>query len=253
MNAFPSSRAALLIAVACLAVTACKKDPTPAELKLAKGNELYRAQDYAGAAAALQESLALDPNQPQAVWDKTSFSWKKAGKPDLAGETLVKAAATRTKPEEKLANLRNGAGMYLEGRILDKAEETFVEVLKLDPKDSDALAWVGEIYAQRGGARKADAPVVEAQLDKALEIYERLITLAPAAPMNYVNKRIALTKLTNHYVQLVDKLTDPAEKAKAQEKLAKLKATLEETSAKMTEVMKAAKAAGAASPAAPAK
>ena len=77
----------------------------------------------------------------------------------------------------------------------------------------------------------------------------RRLHLAPAAPMNYVNKRIALTKLTNHYTQLVDKLADPADKAKAQEKLAKLKSTLEETSAKMTEVMKAAKAGAPAAPA----
>ena len=168
---------------------------------------------------------------------------------DLAGDTLVKAASVSATPKEKLEHLKNGAGMYLEGRILDKAEATFVELLKLDPKDADALAWLAEIYAQRGGARKGDAPVVEADLDKALDIYERLITLAPAAPMNYVNKRIALTKLTNHYTQLADKLADPADKAKAQEKLAKLKTMLEETSAKMTEVMKAAKAGAPAAPA----
>ena len=243
MQPRPSTRSAMLLAVASLVlVSACRADPTPAELKLAKGNELYRAADYPGAAAALQESLALDPAQAQAVWDKCSFSWKKAGKLDLAGDTLVKAAATRVKPEEKLANLRNAAGMYLEGRFSDKAEPTFREALKLDPKDTDSLAWLAEILATRGGARKADAPVKPDDLEATLPLYDQLIALAPGTPGNWVNKRIVLGRLSGYYAAQAQTGADAAAKAKMTERAEALKATLDEINKKLPDLIKAAKA-----------
>jgi tetratricopeptide (TPR) repeat protein len=247
-------RASLLCAVALAALTACNKDPTPAELKLAQANDLYRKQDYAAAAAAMQESLQLDPNQPQAIWDKCAFSWKKAGKLDLAGDTLFKAAETRQKPEEKLANMRNGAGMYLEGRLIDKAEPAFRKVLEADPKDTDSLAWLAEILATKGGARKADAPVLPEVLEQTLPLYDKLIELQPTGQpvvTHNVNKRIVLTRLIAFYNQQAAVFADADSKKAVTDKADKHKAELDAISAKLPDLIKAAKG-GAAPAAAPA-
>ena len=237
----PRIGAAALLAFASLcAVSACKKELTQAELHFAKGSDLFRIQDYAGCAAELTQSLDLDPKQAQATWDKCAFCFMKAGKLDKAGDVLLKIAQLSAKPEDKLANYRNAAGMYLQGQFGDKAEPAFLEAMKLDPKDEASLAWLAEISAQRGGARKMEAPAKVEDLEIALGRYDQLIAINPASAGHYVNKRIALAKLIGG----LDKqraTADAATKANLSARIDELKTKLEETNKKLSEAMKAAK------------
>ena len=238
----PRFQAAALLLVASLsATTACKKEPTQAELHFAKGSALFRAQDYSGCAAELEQSLGLDPQQDQTVWDKCSFCYMKANKLDKAGDTLLKVAQLRTKPDDKLVNFRNAAGMYLQGNLPEKAEPVFLEAMKLDPKDEASLAWLAEIASQRGGARRNDGVVKLDDLELALGRYDQLTTINPAAAGHYVNKRIVLGRL----IGALDKqraFADAPTQAKLVARIDELKARLDETNKKMAEVMKAAKA-----------
>ena len=241
----PRIPAAALLGIATLcAAAACKREPTQAELHLAKGNDLFRTQDYGGCASEIEQSLGLDPQQPQAIWDKCSFCYMKANKLDKAGDTLVKAAQVTVKAEDKLANFRNAAGMYMQGNLSAQAEKAFMEAVKVDPKDKDSLEWLAEMASQRGGARRNDGVIQMEDLEAALGRYDELTTLFPAAPGNYVNKRIVLGRIIG---ALIGKQKYAPEKDKeAQAKLAaridELKAKLEETNKKMSEALKAAKA-----------
>jgi len=236
---------ALLIAAASLCAPACQKPPTEAEIHLAKGNELFAKSDFAGAGAALEQSLKLQPQQDVKVWEKAAFSYMKAGNTDKAAELLVKASENGPK-EKKLEALRNVAGMYLQAQQGDKAEQYFLEVMKLDPKDDQSLSWLAEIASIRGGARDMKAQALTPALEVAMGRYDQVIALTPKAPGPYVNKRIALIKYINHLIQQRDAMKNKKEVQILQAKIDQLKATLDETTRQLSEISKAAKAAKAA-------
>jgi len=260
MFANVSIRSLALLTFVALCASACFKEPTPAEAHRAKANELFKAQDYAGCATELEQSLTLDAAQDSKAWEKVAYCFLKAGKADKAGDWMVKYAAQKTKPEEKLETLRNAAGMYMQGALYDKAEPVFLEVMKLAPTDEGSLGWLAEISSQRGGARRNEGFVLVDQLEIAVQRYDQLLAMNPSQG-NLANKRVALARMLVGLNQQKEKL-DKADKAGA-EALAKkteiAKAQFDETSKKLSEMLKAAKAAkeaakaaGAAAPA-PAK
>ena len=247
----PKPSAALLSTVALLATAACFKEPTPAEAHRAKGNELFKAQDYAGCASELEQSIALDPNQDRKIWDKAIHCNMKASKHDKAGELLLKTAEQKTNPDEKAEVLRNAAGVYLNGGMLDKAEGVFLEVMKLAPKDEASLGWLAEISSQRGGARRNEGFVKVEELEVAVQRYDQLLAMNPSQG-NLANKRVALARMLVGIKQQQDKLDkkDKAGQEAVAKKMEAARAKFDETSGKLTEMLKAAKAAKEAAKAA---
>jgi tetratricopeptide (TPR) repeat protein len=226
-----------------LALLACKSEPTPAEQHLNKANELYRSQDYKGAAAEFEQSLTLDPKQDIKIWEKGAFSYMKAGDNDKAAGLLLKSVGATNDAAKKAETYRNVAGMYLQAGVHDKADQYFGEALKLEPKDDQSLQWRAEIASILGGARKNDGPVNTDQLDLAIKRYDELIALTPAATAPYINKRIAISRYLAYLTQqkaLFDK--DPAQQQKLQARFDDLKANLDATTKKLGEVNKAARA-----------
>ncbi len=246
-----------LVVVAVVALSACKKDPTPSELAHAKGDELYAKADYAGAAKAFDESLVADPKQPVKDYEKAAFSHMKAGNFDRSAELLLATLAQKTDDAGKIETYKNVAGMYMQsaGRP-DKAEAYFQKAFELDPKDDQTLAWLGQISKDLGGASATTTEADPKHLDKALERYDALIALTPAVPAPYVNKRIVLIKYIEHLGRLKAEAEKSAEENKADKDVAgdfletakkhqaraeELKLVLDDVSKKLGEVMKAAK------------
>lgn len=246
-------RLALVLLFASL--LSCKEDPAAPLLKSA--NDSYAKKDYAKAGADFEEALKLNPKQDVKVYEKAAFSYMSAGNYDKATELLLKTLDFKSDTKGKLDTYRNIAGMYLQTADNPKrAEEYFGKVLALDPKDDQSLTWLAEIAARRGGARDNEAEGVPADLDVALQRYDQLITLTPANPAPYINKRIVLVK----YLTTLTKLKAVAEKdaeenkddqvthqdfldeaKRHQAKAEELKALMDETTKKLVEVSKAAK------------
>lgn len=249
-------RGAVVAAAVFLALAGCKKEPTPAELHLDKGDALLEKSDFFKAAEEYAASLQANPQQEVKVWEKTAYAYMKAGEQDKAADYLLKTLPMRADDASRLTTYRNIAGMYLQAGQLDKAEQYFGEVLKRAPSDDQSLTWLAEISSHRGGARRTTGAIDPEHLNRAIERYDQIITLKPAAPAAYINKRIALMKLIDHQAAMKQAALDDAETNKADKQVAadakeqaakyqaridELKATLDDTNKKLGEVQKAAK------------
>lgn len=246
------------VALAALVLAACTKDPEPFDVARVKGSELLKKNDFAAAAVEYEKSLELKPDQDPKVWDRAAFANMKAGKLDRAAELLEKSLDRRPDQAAKLDTLRNIAGMYKEGQDLDGAEKYFQRAVALDPKDEQSLGWLAFISSARGGAQSQAATAQPEHLKIALERYDVLIAMNPNKADAYVNKRIVLVKYIDYLTKqklsiLADAEAQKADKeayASAQEqatdtqtRLDELKGLLDTTTAKLSEVNKAAKAA----------
>lgn len=251
----------IVIAVLAGAVLGCKEDPSEAHHR--KAAELFKKDDFAAAAAEYEEALKLNPKLDQKVYEKAAFAYLKAQKFDKSAEILLKTLDFKKTDAEKIDLYRNIAGMYLQGaQDGDKAEKYFNEALKLNPKDDQSIAWLAEIASIRGGARSMTAQIVPDQLQKAMDLYDKVIELTPASPTPYINKRIALTRYIENLIKQkqaveADAETHKNDKDKAtfddlkqqatdyQARIDELKPKLDELTKKLGEVQKAAKAAAA--------
>jgi tetratricopeptide (TPR) repeat protein len=253
------ARLSLVIGACALAMIGCKKEPTPAEIHKDKGNTLLDAQKWTEAAEEYRLSLEADPKQEK-LWEKKAYAHMQAGDMDSADTSILKLLDFRPEPEKKAEVYRNLASMYLQ-KSTDKAEKYFNEAVKIDPKDDVSLAWLAEIYAQRGGARNPKQTAVPAMLDKALEYYDQVIAVKPELPNTYLNKRIVMAKYMDYTrIQKEAAEQDLKLNSKNAAKVAELNATIaehqariddfkakfEELTKRFSEVAKAAKAAQAA-------
>jgi tetratricopeptide (TPR) repeat protein len=243
-------------ALGSIGLLACQKE-NPATAHIDKGDELYSKQQWKAAADEYSLALQTDPKQDK-IWERKAMALLKGGDLDGGVVSLVQLAEYQTDPKKKAQMYRSVAGLYLDHSMPDFAELYFREALKSDPKDGDALAWLGEIASQRGGARSNTSPGDPVFLEKAVSIFDQLIAVNPDAPIPYVNKRIALMKWMaweRKQKEFADQ--DAQENRKQPEKLAEakargeqhqakadaLKVQIDEVSQKFTEVQKAAKAA----------
>jgi tetratricopeptide (TPR) repeat protein len=164
---------------------------------------------------------------------------------------------------ERKAFLGSMANLSMQNAKIDLAEQLFNDVLKLDPKDESALGWLAEMYATRGGARSAAAPLVDEHLQKAMAYYDQVLAINPNSAFTYINKRVVLTKYLADVQQQfkvaelemqenVKKKAKYAEaKAKAEAantRLIELSNQIQELTAKFTEAQKAKAAAAAGTP-----
>jgi tetratricopeptide (TPR) repeat protein len=161
--------------------------------------------------------------------------------------------------------------LWKQAADLPKAEAAYLEAVKVLPTDDESYTWLAEIHATRGGARDMKASPVPAELDKALEFYEKAASIKPDNPNTYVNQRVILYKYIEHYkkvkadaeaeMQTHEKSKEKDAKEKAEEakgRVDKAQASIDETnkkieavSAKWTAAKEKATAAAAAAAAAP--
>lgn len=241
------------------------KDPLgrnePGRVHRQKGIEAFKKQRWAEAAQEWQMSLDARPEQKE-LYEKLAFAWVKAGKLDEAAEVLKKTVAFQETPKDKLDITRKIAAMYMQGGRLDKAEQYYQEVLKVEPKDDAAITWLGEIQSVLGGARAAAIPADLPRLEQAIAYYDQALEINPENLTPWVNKRIALFKMRDHW-QLKKNAADkelaelPKKKkkereeattrsAEAQAKIDELAPRVEVVSAKVSELVAKRKAAQAA-------
>src|SRR5262249_22129224 len=186
-----------------------------------------------------------------------AYAYMKGGDTNSAAAALMKIADSKPTVKEKVELLHTIANMYVEKGPPEKVEEYYLAALKLDPKDTDALAWLREGASQHGGARSAKVGAVPKYLEKAVGYYDQAIAIDPNALLPYVNKRIALLKWADYYriekeladrdLQAARRNSPAAKDAKersdnAQAKIDELRAQIEPLSAKISELTKKPKA-----------
>ncbi|MCI0569226.1 MAG: tetratricopeptide repeat protein [Myxococcaceae bacterium] len=251
------AKTVVMLAGITLLGTACKDDP--AELHRNKGNAHLAKDEYKQAAEEYGLSLKADPKQEK-LWERKAWAHMQLGEMDKADEAILKTLDFKTDTAKRAEVYRNLAGVYVQRGPPEKAEQYYLEALKLDPKDDVSLAWVAEIHAQLGGARLATAPAVASHLDKAISYYDKAIAVRPEASNNYINKRIVLLKYMGYLKTQLDEATkdstsaDPAKAQAAtlqsrelQTRLEAYKAESDVLMKKFAELQKAAKAAQAKS------
>lgn len=200
-------RVVLVIGALALAgTTACNKEPDAATVHRQAGDEHFRKAEWKQAAEEYGLSVQANPKQEK-VWEKKAVSHQNDGNLDEAAAAILKTIDFKPDATQKAELCRGLANAYLQKGDADKSEKYFNEALKYDPKDDAALSWLGEIAASRGGARDMKAEAVPAQLDKAMEYYDKVIAIKPALPTPYLNKRIVVAK----YMEQARKLKDAAE------------------------------------------
>lgn len=250
-------RMGLLLGVLTLAgAPACKKEPDLATVHRVKGSEHLARKEWAKAVEEYELSLKADPKQEK-VWEKKAFAHMQAGETDKAVAALAETLAFKTDAAQKAEVNRSIASIYMNGNDTEKAEQYFLEALKLEPKDEASLGWMAEIYAKRGGARSMVDPVVPEHLNKALEYYDQVLALNPNSANTYLNKRIVTFKFLTQEQELlrVAQLEEQenrrkpavaaAAKARAEQhtaRIAQLQQQITELNARFGEAQKAAKA-----------
>jgi tetratricopeptide (TPR) repeat protein len=234
-----------------LALAGCTPEVDVASQQRQAGDEQWKKGAYQEAAAAYEKSLAADPKQEK-VLERLAMCRVRLDDRNAAATTLLKVLDLKTDAAGKAEVYRNVAGVYLQGQDAEHAEKYLQEIVKLLPNDEAALTWLGELAAQRGGARSNDAEAVPEQLDLALGYYDKLIALKPDSLPMLAHKRIVLTKYVNHITARLKAFAE-SQKAKGKakpdaeavtriEKLktrdAELRATLAEVEAKVAALRK---------------
>ena len=250
-------------------VTACKEEPpSPAKIHLAAGDKHRVASEWKEAAAEYGKSLEADPKQDK-LWETKAYCHQQAGDTEGAVATLMKWAEGKTDAAEKAKLIRFCADLWKQKPDIDKAEQAYLEAVKVLPTDDESYSWLAEIHAQRGGAKDIKAQAVPAELDKAYEYYSKVVSLKPEVPNAYVNQRVVLYKYLAHYktekeaaeaaVKELekDKKVEKEKLAEAQAKVEKIQASIDEkqktldgVSAKLAEITKKPQPAAASSAAA---
>jgi len=222
----------VLGAMALSVATGCKKEPTPAELHRDEGNKFLNASEWEKAAAEYGQSLEADPKQEK-LWEKKAYAHLQLKQMEQADAAILRTLEFKTEPAKKAEVYRNLAAMYLQ-TSQDKAEQYFNKAIETDPQDDQSLAWLAEIYSQRGGARNAKGAAVPAMLDKALGYYDKVIAVKPELPNTYLNKRIVLAKYMEYEkLQKQASEQDAAQQAKDKAKADEAKAAAEQHQTKM--------------------
>jgi tetratricopeptide (TPR) repeat protein len=237
-----------------LALLGCGK-PDLAEVHQNKGDDHFVKGQFKAAAEEYRLSLEANPHQKKAdkLLEKEAYAYMKSGDTDQAAAVLLKTMESKTDPKERVELLHTIANIYVEKGPPEKVEQYYLEALKVDPKDLDALAWLGEVASQQGGARSAKAGAVPKYLEKAIGYYDQAIALNPSALLPYVNKRIALLKYVEYErleKEAAERDAQSAKKrspalaeakeraAKAQAQMDELRARIEPISAKISEMTK---------------
>ncbi|MET0594538.1 MAG: hypothetical protein ABW133_17690 [Polyangiaceae bacterium] len=237
---------ALLGVVAALGLASASCKPDPATEHREKAINFSNESKWKEAIDEYALSLQADPKQEK-LWEEKAYAHMQLQENAPFEEAMGKLAELKPDNVKKAEIYRNVGGVFIQKGLGDEAERNFMKAVALNPKDDQSLGWIAEIWAQRGGARAMGVPAKPEALDKALEYTDKVIALKPDETAGYINKRIALTKYIDFYMQqkmAADKdAIGEKDKAKRAEFLAKgdavmpmidkYKKMLEDTSAKL--------------------
>ena len=146
---------------------AVRLSPGDAETRTALGLALLQVGDLPGAAAALEEAARLDPGSESAVGNLAKVYDRQGRDAD------AESARKRFQEIHEMRSLRQkveplqvkGAEAYNAGR-LDEALGSFQAILKISPRDPEALAHLGSVYIALQNLEEA-----ERYLKQALDVF----------------------------------------------------------------------------------
>ena len=126
---------------------AARLAPSDAETRTALGVALLQSGDLPGAAAALEEAAKLDPDSQSALSNLQKVYERQGKKAEAeAARKRFQEIYERKSVRQKVGPLRSkGVEAYNAGR-LDEALEAFQAILKMSPRDPQALAHAGSVY-----------------------------------------------------------------------------------------------------------
>jgi eukaryotic-like serine/threonine-protein kinase len=146
------------------------KDPEPHYFI---GAILLGRRQYGPALEALQKALDLRPGYPDAVWSRAQILlWQ--GKPEEALKDLDPLVAKLPDGPPETLNVR--ATVYLALGRLEDAEDDFLRMIELKPKDPEAYVCLARLYDRQGKAEKAAA------------LLDRLVAAAPDSEWSYLRR-----------------------------------------------------------------
>ncbi len=171
--------AVAFLALVFLPLAGCSKIEARGEIK--KGNEFFKAGNYAGALAAYQNAERLDPGQPKIkkfIGLTYMLMVQPGSKHPKDIEFATKAmenlqAYVKTNPEDKKAN-EYLVSMYLQADRYDEAIKFYEQRLQQDPKDTKAIQSLAAMYFKKG------------DFDKGFEWLQKRATMEPNNPEGYV-------------------------------------------------------------------
>lgn len=137
--------------------------PSHAEALHLRGLLAYQQGQHAVARSAIEQAMAIDPDQPH-----YSYNLGLVLEKEERWEEAISAyrQATRINPDylEALANLGN---VYRRQRLWGKAVETLQQALRLNPRSADLYNSLGVTYKEQG------------RLDQAVEHYQQALAHSP--------------------------------------------------------------------------
>ena len=196
------SAAAAFLLFAVLPFAGCKKIHARQEVK--KGNEAFKAGNYAAALASYENASRLDPTQSKlhkniglaymAMYQPGSKHPKDAEFAAKAIQNLETYLADH--PEDKRAN-EFLVSMYLATDRYDEAIKFYQMRLQSDPKDVKAIQSLAAMYFKKG------------DFDKGFEWLQKRVALEPNNPEGYVMIGVQAWDRSYHYPDI-----DPATRAR---------------------------------------
>lgn len=141
---------AAMLALLLCSVTGCNR--LKARDQLNKGIAAFKNARYEEAVNHFQNSIALDPNYPQAkLYLATAYSYQVVPNLDspenlaMAQKAIEGFQAVLAKDPSDLTALKQIASIYRNTKKLDLAKEYEKKVIAIDPKDAEAYYTIGVI------------------------------------------------------------------------------------------------------------
>jgi len=206
--------AAAGLALGLIGLGGCKKIEARGEIK--KGNELFKAGNYAAALGSYETAQKLDPGEAK-LKKFIGLTYMMMVQPGSKHPKDVEFAAKamqnlseyiKEHPEDKKAN-EYLVSMYLQADKYDEAIAFYQQRLQADPSDTKAIQSLAAMYFKKG------------DFQKGFEWLEKRATMEPNNPEGYVMIGVQAWDRSYHYPdldpairgQIVDKGIAAVEKA----------------------------------------
>lgn len=184
--------AVAFLALVFLPLAGCNKIEARGEIK--RGNEFFKAGNYAAALASYQNAQRLDPGEPK-IKKFIGLTYMLLVQPGSKHpkdiEFATKAmdnlqAYVKEHPEDKKAN-EYLVSMYLQADRYDEAIKFYESRLQENPKDTKAIQSLAAMYFKKG------------DFDKGFEWLQKRATMEPDNPEGYVMIGVQAWDRSYHY------------------------------------------------------
>jgi tetratricopeptide (TPR) repeat protein len=173
----------------------CQKIQARGQIK--KGNELFKAGNYASALAAYEKAGTLDPGQPK-IKKFIGLTYMMMVEPGSKHPKDIEFAAkamenlqgyVKEHPEDKKAN-EYLVSMYLQANRYDEAIQFYQQRLTADPTDTKAIQSLAAMYFKKG------------DYEKGFEWLQKRATMEPKNPEGFVMIGVQAWDRSYHYPDL---------------------------------------------------